>query len=81
MREFAIGQYVIAKYENSYYHGELLQVPIGFHTMEQSGPKFWKWPSSEDVLEYAIKNITKTIKPPTVVSHHGTFSVIELDYV
>ena len=54
MKGFAIGQYVIVKYENSYYPGEVLQVSPGTssktHTMEQSVPKFEKWPSHEDVF-------------------------------
>lgn len=72
---FAIGQCVIAKYENCYYPGEVLKVPPGTSakicTLERSGKKFWKCPGREDV-KYAIQDIIKTTKTSTVVSHLGT---------
>ena len=76
--EFAIGQCVIAKYENSYYPGEVLPVPPGTSakicSLERSCPKFWKWSGREDVVKYAIQDIIKTTKTFTVVSHLGTTS-------
>lgn len=51
-----------------YYPGEVLQVLLGTSAkilaMERSGPKFWKSLSREDVLEYTIHDIIKTIESP-----------------
>ena len=51
-----------------YYPGEVLQVLLGTSAkilaMERSGPKFWKLLSREDVLEYTIHDIIKTIESP-----------------
>ena len=51
VKGFAIGQYVIVKYQNS---PEVLQVSPGTssktRTMEQNVPKFEKWPSHENVF-------------------------------
>ena len=79
MKKFAIGLYVIVKYENSYYPGEAPQVSprtsAKIRTIERSCSKlFWRWPSREDELEYAIQDIIKAINPPspTAVPHCGT---------
>ena len=43
--------------------------------MVKTALRFWKQPSCEDLLEYAIQNIPQAIKPPTIVSKHDTLSL------
>ena len=79
VKKFAISQYVIVKYENFYYTGEILQVLLWTSvkiqlTMERNDPKLWKLPSREDVLKLAIQDMIKIIKNP-LVPHRGSFSV------
>lgn len=83
---YSNGDYVIVKYDNIFYPGEIINVnkekrSALIRTMEKSGPQFWKWPNREDILEYPFQQIVKTINPPTVVSNRGTFSVSELKFV
>ena len=80
-----IGDFVIVKYKGTFYPEEVLHlVPnqsATVSTMERSGLKFWKWPAKQDVLDYPLRDIERVIKPPTIVSNCGTFSVPELEYV
>ena len=85
-KSFSVGEYVIIKYDNSYYPGEITNVSsinkvATIRTMEKSGPKFWKWPNKEDILDYSFQDIVRTITPPCVVSNRGTYSVSDLDFV
>ena len=80
-----IGDFIIVKYEGTFYPGEVLHlVPnqsTTVSTMERSGSKFWKWPAKQDVLDYPLHDIKWVIKPQTIVSNCDTFSVPELEYV
>ena len=80
-----IGDFVIVKYEGTFYPEEVRHlVPNQSATvsaMKRSGLKFWKWPTKQDVLDYPLRDIERVIKPPTIVSNRGTFSVLELEYV
>ena len=49
-------------------------------TMIKSGTKFWKWPSRENVIDCSFNSIVKVINPPNI-SHFGTFSVPEIEYM
>ena len=80
-----IRDFVIVKYEGTFYLGDFLHlVPnqsatVG--TVKCNGLKFWKWTANQDVLDYSLHDIKRVIKPPTIVSNHGIFSVPELEYV
>ena len=84
---FATGDYVVVKYNTTYYPGEIVYVfpdteSARVRTMEKSGPIFWKWPNREDILDYFFHDIAKSIHRPTVVSNHGSYiSIPELDFV
>ena len=50
---YQIGDYVVVKYDNSYFPGEIIAVldeSTQVKVMIQSGPQYWKWPNRDDVL-------------------------------
>ena len=77
------GDYVIVKYDEEFYPGKstALGEYAKVHAMIQSGPKYWKWATWEDILDYEFEKVVKIIKAPIVVSHRRTFCVPELDYL
>ena len=79
----AVGDYVIVKYDEEFYPGELIALGecAKVRTMIKSGPKYWKWPTREDIVDYEFEKVVKIIKAATVISHRGTFCVPELDYL
>ena len=80
-----IMDFVIVKYGGTFYLREVLHlVPnqsATVSTMEHSGFKFWKYPITQDILDYPLHDIKPVIKHPTIVSNCGAFSVPELEYV
>ena len=83
---FATDNYKVVKYNSTYYPGEIMNVfpdaeSARVCTMEKSGPKFWKWPDREDILDYFFHDIAKSINLPVVVPNRGTFYIPELNFV
>ena len=74
-KQFDVGDFVIIKYDEDYYPGELtgLGEDVKVHTMVKSAPKHLKWPTLEDTVDYTFEKVIKVIKPPNIVSHCGTF--------
>lgn len=82
--KYKIGDYVVVKYDSSFFPGEILEVAerdAKVKVMTSSGPHFWKWPDREDVLMYSWSNVIKKINPPVVVSNRGTYEIQEMSFV
>ena len=64
----AVGDYVIVKYDEEIYPGELIAFGeyAKVRTMIKSGPKYWKWPTREDIVDYEFEKVVKIIKAPTL---------------
>ncbi|KAJ8943920.1 hypothetical protein NQ314_009584 [Rhamnusium bicolor] len=75
--------YVIVKYENQYYPGQILKKNGGaeIKSMAPAGLD-WKWPLKNDVLFYFNEDIICTIQEPKQKNNRGLFSVPEMkDYM
>ena len=82
-----IGDFIIVKYEGTFYPGEVLHlVPnqsTTVSTMEHSGSKFWKWPAKQDALylRLPIAWYQMSNQAPNHSIQLWQFSVPELEYV
>ena len=77
----AVGDYVIVKYDEEIYPGELIAFGeyAKVRTMIKSGPKYWKWPTREDIVDYEIE--VKINHEVVKIKHQDTCCVPELDYL
>ena len=77
------GDFVIVKYDQKFFPGEILanyDESAEVKVMASSGPKFWKWPDRDDILMYQWKDVLKKIDPPVIVSNRGTYEVKDLEF-
>lgn len=72
----AIGQWVIVKYEDEEYPGEVICIEdsdIEVSVMHKSA-NAWKWPRPEDKIFYPATQIVRVINPPSVAGNRGQFA-------
>ncbi|KAJ8941959.1 hypothetical protein NQ314_010178 [Rhamnusium bicolor] len=80
---FRDDDYVIIKYDDSYYPGKIKETNIDgsefrVSAMEKSGILNWKWPDHEDIMWYQENDLVKRIKSPTPKNDRGIFSIPEM---
>jgi len=74
-----VGDWVLVKYDDVLYPGEVREVgdkEVKVSAMIKSG-KYYKWPTSENCIYYAVNNVVMKLQPPTVQSARGTFNFTE----
>lgn len=73
--EVAMGDWVIVKYDDDVYPGEVVGI-VGQETevkvMHKSG-SFWKWPEVPDILFYKIETVVQKVAAPQVAGSRGQF--------
>ena len=69
--EANVNDWVVVKYENSYFPGiviESTEQDVKVKVMHQAGPLSWKWPEKDDCIYYVPSDIMKVIEPPMITS-------------
>ena len=85
-KEVAVGQYMVISYEGELYPGKIIDMDAKEKSVTVSclrkSKKHWKWPEVEDkILNYDIKDIVMTIRPPKNVNKRAILRVKELEYL
>ena len=72
-KKFSIGDWVLVKYDNTNYPGEILQIvnnEFQVYVMNKSG-KFWRRPQKDDKIFHTSNNVVKRIEPLQVAGSSG----------
>jgi hypothetical protein len=75
MAPYKVGDWVVVKYDDCLFPGEIKSVNQGeaqVSVMIPSG-SYFKWPSVMDSIFYSFANIVKKLNPPVLKSARGTF--------